>query len=250
MAMDPITMMLLSQAGGAALGGLTNRFGLGKQSVNDAVQNAPQYDEISPMLGQSYQMRGQIQNRVDDRRNQTLSRLLNQMDKTPVLSSNGSRNIAQANAQNDMAFKAISGMESDLGVFEDELTAQADQVQAQGRSKLAEIMQLNKMAREQAARNTRVANQNVSAANMSMGLQLGSQVGQGLVQSSMFKDQLKAEEERYDDLKGMLGKYTDGIAQPEVDTQNSIPVDVRPDFAPEDQEHNTQLLLQMLSQVF
>lgn len=183
-----------SQLVGAGLGSLLGS--LNRVDPNDAYQDAPQYQEFSPELEQAYQERARIGQRVNERRQGTLARILAQSKTQHPMTTNSSRNVAQANAQNQQMMSIVAGVEDNLGRYEDRLEDRADNLQMQGRGRLAEIMQLNSQARQQAAQQARLANRQQQAAGMATGLQLGSTMGSGIVNYTMFNDQLNFERER------------------------------------------------------
>jgi len=198
-----------SQLAGAGLGKLLGR--MNRVDPNEAYQNAPQYQEFSPELEQAYQERARIGQRVDDRRQGTLARILAQSKTHHPMTGNSARNVAQANVQNNQMMNVIAGVEDNLGQFEDSLEDRADAMQMQGRGRLAEIMQLNSQARQQAAQQARLANRQQQSAGMATGMQLGSTIGSGIVNYSAMRDNLKFQEKQFDQNTNMRNKMWESL---------------------------------------
>lgn len=223
--MDPLTALAVqagSQAVGAGLGKLLGR--MNRVDPNEAYNDAPQYQEYSPMLQQSAIERARIGGRVDNRRESILARILSQANSAAPMSANSSRNVAAANAQNANMMNTIAGVEQNLDGYESQLEGRADDMQMQGRSRLAEIMQMNSMARQQAAQQARLANRQQSAAGMATGLGIGQQLGSGVVQYSMFQDQLNQDKERFGALDEWVKSF--GMNRPDSSSleTNTMPM--------------------------
>jgi len=203
--MDPLTALAVqagSQAVGAGLGKLLGR--MNRVDPNDAYNDAPQHQEYSPMLQQSAIERGRIGGRVDNRRESVLARILAQANSAAPMSANSSRNVAAANAQTSNMMNTIAGVEQNLDGYESQLEGRANDMEMQGRSRLAEIMQLNSMARQQAAQQARLANRQQSAAGMATGLQLGSTMGSGIVNYSAMRENLKFQKEQLQENRSVM----------------------------------------------
>jgi hypothetical protein len=207
-ATNPLTALGIG-VGGQLLGSVLGKqmYRRNKIDENEAYQNAPQYDEFSSMLDQSYQMRGQIEGRVDNYRNSTLAKLLSQLDSTAPMSTNSGRNVAQANAQSNQAMNMIAGVEANANSVRDQYTDQADAMQTQGRSELGRIMQLNSMARQEAMQQANLANRQLRSGALGAGQAIGQTLASGIVNASMFNQQLDEEKNRGFKLEEMLGKY-------------------------------------------
>lgn len=204
--MDPLSALAVSagsQALGAGLGKLLGR--MNQIDPNKAYQNAPQYQEIAPELDQSYQERAMINNLVDNRRGATLARLMAQLDSTPPMSANSARNVAQANAQSAQAMNVIGNVEANLTDYKDTLDQRASIMQARGRSKLADIMNQNAMARQQARQNAELANQQLQASSVATGMGLGQQLGSAFINQSNYKQGLAQQEKAQQTLTTQIG---------------------------------------------
>lgn len=213
--MDPLTALAVqagSQAVGAGIGKLLGR--MNRVDPNDAYNDAPQYEEYSPMLQQSAIERARIGGRVDSRRESVLARILAQANSAAPMSVNSSRNVAAANAQTANMMNTIAGVEQNLDGYESQLEGRAYDMELQGRSRLTEIMRLNSMARQQAAQQARLANRQQSAAGMATGLGIGQQLGSGVVEYSMFQDQLNQDKERFSTLDQWVKSF--GMSQPTI----------------------------------
>jgi len=82
-------------------------------------------------------------------------------------------------------------------------------------------------AAQQAAQQARLANRQQSAAGMATGLGIGQQLGSGVVQYSMFQDQLKQDQQRYEGLDSWIKSF--GMNQPTISsgrTPTSMAADI------------------------
>jgi len=195
-------MQVGGQLVGAGIGKLLGR--MNRIDPNDAYNNAPQLPEYSPEFSQAAIERAKVDGRVNDRRDSVLARILAQANSSPAMSANSSRNVAAANAQTSNMMNTIAGVEQNLDGYESQIEGRADDMEMQGRMRLAEIMQMNATARQQAAQNARLANQQVQASSMATGMGIGSQIGSGLVDYTMHKEMIKDNKERQNSLEEQI----------------------------------------------